>query len=84
MVAISEFTVIVKIYGQLGAIPKPYSKRMFCKNYIFINSNLLNQKKDDSGTKKFQATHAIALSKGKSFCEKLLLFCIKRVTSTNF
>ena len=31
-------------YGQSGAIWKPYSERIVCKTYIFINSNLLSYK----------------------------------------
>ena len=33
--------VIFPIYGQFGAIRKPDSKRIVCKTYIFINSDLL-------------------------------------------
>ena len=32
------------IYGQFGAIRKPDSRRIACKNYISINSNLLSYK----------------------------------------
>ena len=32
--------VIFPIYGQFGAIWKPDSRRIVCKTYIFINSNL--------------------------------------------
>ena len=39
-----DVTVIFPIYGQFGAIRKPYSGRMVCKTYIFINSNLWSYK----------------------------------------
>ena len=32
------------IYGRFGAIQKPDSGRIFCKTYIFLNSNLLPYK----------------------------------------
>ena len=40
-----HFTVIFPIYSQYGAIQKPDSRRIVCKTYIFINSNLLSYKK---------------------------------------
>ena len=33
------------IYGQFGAIRKPYSRRIVCKTYTFIKNNLLSYKK---------------------------------------
>ena len=39
-----DVIVIFPIYGQFGAIWKPYSKRIVCKTYIFINNNLLSYK----------------------------------------
>ena len=33
--------VIFLIYDQFGTIRKPNSRRIVCKNYIFINSNLI-------------------------------------------
>ena len=35
---------IFPIYGQFGAIFKPYYGCIVCKTYIFINSNLLSYK----------------------------------------
>ena len=35
---------IFLIYIQLGAIPKPDSRRIVCKTYIFTNSNILSYK----------------------------------------
>ena len=35
---------IFPIYGQFGAIQKLDSGHIFCKTYIFINSNLLSYK----------------------------------------
>ena len=35
---------IFAIYGQFGAIWKPYSGSIVCKTYIFINDNLLSYK----------------------------------------
>ena len=35
---------IFQIYSQFGAIRKPDSRRVVCKTYIFINSNLLSYK----------------------------------------
>ena len=37
-----DVIVIFPIYGQFGAIRKPDSGCIFCKTYIFINSNLLS------------------------------------------
>ena len=39
-----DIIVIFPIYGQFGAIRKPDSGRVVCKNYIFIISNLLSYK----------------------------------------
>ena len=44
MSANSDLLVIFPIYGQFGAIRKSDSGRIFCKTYIFINSNLLSCK----------------------------------------
>ena len=35
-----DITVIFANYDQFGAISKPDSRRIVCKTYIFINSNL--------------------------------------------
>ena len=40
-----DVITIFPIYGQFGAIRKPYSGRIVCKTNIFINSNLLSYKK---------------------------------------
>ena len=37
-----DVIVTFPIYGQFGAIRKPYCGRIVCKTYIFINSNLLS------------------------------------------
>ena len=37
-----DIIVIFPIYGQVGAIQKLDSKRIVCKTYIFIKSNLLS------------------------------------------
>ena len=42
MSAICNVIVTFLIYGQFGAIRKPYSGRIVCKYYIFTNSNLLS------------------------------------------
>ena len=34
--------VIFLLYGQFGAVRKPDSGRRDCKNYVFVNSNLLS------------------------------------------
>ena len=39
-----DVIVIVSVYGQIGAIRKPYSEGIVCKTYIFINNNLLSYK----------------------------------------
>ena len=44
MSANCDIVMIFPIYGQLGAIRKPYSGRIVCKIYIFINSNILSYK----------------------------------------
>ena len=41
----SDVIVIFLIYDQFGAIQKPDSGRIYCKTYIFINSDLLSYKK---------------------------------------
>ena len=40
-----DIIAVFPIYGQLGTICKPHSRRIICKTYIFINSNLLYYKK---------------------------------------
>ena len=40
-----DIIVIFPIYGRLGAIRKPDSRRIVCKTYIFINNNVLSYKK---------------------------------------
>ena len=44
MLANCDFIVFFPIYGQFAAIRKPDSRRMVCKTYIFINSNVLSYK----------------------------------------
>ena len=44
MSANCDFIVIFPISGQFGAIRKSDSGHLFCKIYIFINSNLLSYK----------------------------------------
>ena len=39
-----DVIVIFTIYGQFGAIRKPDSRRIVCKTYVFIKSNLLSYK----------------------------------------
>ena len=39
-----DVIAIFSIYGHFGAIRKPDSRRIVCKTYIFINSNLLSYK----------------------------------------
>ena len=39
-----DVIVIFPIYGQFKAIRKPYSGRIICKTYIFIDSNFLSYK----------------------------------------
>ena len=41
MSANCDAIVIFPIYGQFGAIREPASKRIVCKTYIFINSDVL-------------------------------------------
>ena len=44
MSAYYDVIVIFPIYGQFGAIWKLDSRRIICKTYIFINTNLLSYK----------------------------------------
>ena len=44
MSEICNLIVFFPIYGQFGAIRKPYSVQAVCKTYVFINSNLLSYK----------------------------------------
>ena len=44
MLANCDVIIIFPIYGQFGAIREPDSRRITCKIYIFINSNLLSYK----------------------------------------
>ena len=46
-----EVIVTFPIYGQFGTTRKPDAGRIFCKTYIFINSNLFLTK-TESRTKK--------------------------------
>ena len=39
-----DVIAIFSIYGKFGAIWKPGSRRIVCKTYIFINTNLLSYK----------------------------------------
>ena len=39
-----DVIAIIPIYGQFGAIRKLCSRRIVCKTYVFINSNLLSYK----------------------------------------
>ena len=39
-----DVIVIFPIYDRFGAIRMPDSGRIVCKNYVFINSNLLSYK----------------------------------------
>ena len=39
-----DVIVIFPIYGQFGAIQKPYSGCIVCKTYISINNNLFSYK----------------------------------------
>ena len=39
-----DVTAIFSIYGQFGEIPKPDSRSIVCKTYVFITSNLLSYK----------------------------------------
>ena len=44
MSANSDVIVIFQSMTNFGAIPKPNSRHVVCKTYIFINSNLLSYK----------------------------------------
>ena len=44
MSANSDFLVLFPTYGQFGAMRKSDSRPIVCKDYIFINSNLLSYK----------------------------------------
>ena len=61
------------IYGQFRAIRKTDYGRIFCKTYIFINSNLFFIQKYSS--------RAIALSKAAIFAKKCRFFYKKMLTS---
>ena len=39
-----DIIVFFPIYGQFGAIREPDSRRIICKFYVFLNSNLLSHK----------------------------------------
>ena len=39
-----DIIVTFPIYDQFGTIPKPDSRRVFCKTYVFITSKLLSCK----------------------------------------
>ena len=39
-----DIIAIFPTYGQFGVIRKPDSRRIVCKTYIFINTNLLSYK----------------------------------------
>ena len=46
MSANSDIIINFPIYGQYGAIQKPDSGQIVCKNYIFIKSNLFSYKQN--------------------------------------
>ena len=39
-----DVIVIVRIFGQFGAVQRPDSRERVCKSYVFSNSNLLSYK----------------------------------------
>ena len=39
-----DVIVIRRIFGQFGAVRRPYSGQRVCKSYVFSNSNLLYYK----------------------------------------
>ena len=39
-----DVSVIFQIFGQFGAVWRPDSGYRVCKNYVFINNNLLSYK----------------------------------------
>ena len=44
MLANCDVIVIFPIYSQFGASRKSHSRRIVCKSYIFVKSNLLSYK----------------------------------------
>ena len=72
---------IFPIYGQFGAIWKPYSGRIACKTYVLININLLSYK-TKNGTKKSltQLSYTIALNKSAIFAKYRWFFPKKMLT----
>ena len=65
-----DVIVIFPIYGQFRAIWKSDSRRIVCKTYIFINSNLLSYKKVNITTKSVTQLSHYALSKDTIFVKK--------------
>ena len=78
--------VIFLIYDQFGTIRKPNSRRIVCKNYIFINSNLIVilLKLKTELKKLWHNSHTIALSKGTIFPKKCKFFAKEMLTSAKF
>ena len=61
MSANCDAVVIFLIYDQFGASQKPKSGRIFCKNYIFMNSNLLSYKILKQNSKIFDIAFTLLL-----------------------
>ena len=74
-----DVIVIFSIYGQFRAIPKPDSGCRVCKNYVFINSNLLFYKNWKQNWKIFNTALTILLK--VVFLPKKVFFCKKLLTS---
>ena len=60
-----DVIVILPIYGQFGAMWKPYSGHIACKTYVFININVLSYKTDN---------------RTKKSLTQLLHYCFKKGT----
>ena len=69
MSEICDVIAIFRIYGQFGAIWKPYTRRMTCKTYISTNTFYL--KKTEKRTKKsLTQLYTIPLIKGTILTKK--------------
>ena len=75
MSASCKVIVISPIYAQSGSIRKPDSRRIVCKTYIFINSNVFHLTKTKNRAKRYvtQLSH-YCYEQRYYFCQKLQIF----------
>ena len=66
--------VVFSIYGQFGTIRKPYSERIVCKTYIFVNSNLYITKTENRTQKSLTQLSYYCFEERYYFSQRTLIF----------